>query len=175
MSLNVIQTSVHGKRFGLTSTGGVLTKPTTSTGYSHLAEISSAGVFNSSISSFNSTVTDLPVAKLKTVVETATASAATLTPYGLSIISSDVINGSVLKLGAPEIGILKEIFCDSSASTVSINTTATANVFGTSVDSTALVLDDAGGIRGKTVALRGLSATRWAIIGHRDLGDPVVN
>ena len=175
MSLTQILTSLHGRKLGLSSSGGLLVQPTTSTGITHLAEISSAGVFNSSITSFGSTVTEMEVAKLKTTVETVSSSAATILGYGMSVISSDVINVSVLKLSAPEAGVLKEIFCDSSASTVSINTTANTITFGTSVNSSALVLDDAGGIRGKCIVLRGLSTTRWAMIGHRDLGDPVVN
>ena len=175
MAINQYLVSLHGRKMGQTSSGGIVIQPTSSTGMSHLAEISSAGVFNSSLTSFGSTITEMTVAKLKAPVETVSSSAATMVNYGVSIISSDVINVSVLTLSAPEAGILKEIFGDSSASTVSINTTATTITFGTSVGSSALVLDDAGGIRGKCVILRGLTATRWAIVGHRDLGDPVVN
>lgn len=175
MSHNKILTSIHGLRLGLSASGGILHRPTTSTGVSHAAEISSAGVFNSSITSFRTTLTEMVVEKMKTVVENISSSAATLLGYGLSVITSDVINVSVLKMPAPEVGILKEIFCDSSASTLSLNTTATTIVFGTSVDSSAFVLDDAGGIRGKCLIFRGITALRWALIGHRDLGDPVIN
>ena len=49
MALNDILVSIHGRRLGMTSSGGVAFVPTTSTGVSHLAEISSAGVFQSSI------------------------------------------------------------------------------------------------------------------------------
>ena len=175
MSFNKVQLSLHGKQVGLTSSGGLIFEPTTSSGYNHAAEISSAGVFNSSVSAFGSTVGEITIQKVKTVVETVSSSAATMVGYGMSIISSDVINVSVLKLSAPETGMLKEIFCDSSASTVSLNTTSSDITFATSVGSSVLALDDAGGIRGKTLTLRGLSATRWAIVGHRDLGDPVVN
>ena len=49
MSHNKILTSIHGLRLGLSASGGILHRPTTSTGVSHAAEISSAGVFNSSI------------------------------------------------------------------------------------------------------------------------------
>lgn len=175
MSLNQILTSLHGRKIGLSASGGLLLQPTSSTGMSHVMEISSAGVVNSSITNFGTTLTEMTVQKLKTFVETISSSAATLAAYGLSIISSDVINVSVLKMPAPETGVLKEIFCDSSASTLSLNTTATTIVFGTSVDSTALVLDDAGGVRGKCIVLRGITDLRWAMIGHRDLGDPAIN
>lgn len=164
MSLNTMLTSIHGRRLGLSSSGGVLVQPTSSTGVSHLMEISSAGVVNSSITNFGSTITEMTVAKRKSVIDVISSSAATLLNYGVSQISSDVINVSVLTLPAPETGLHKEIFGDSSASTVTFNTTATTIYFGTSVDSSALVFDKAGGIRGSQIILRGMSATRWAVL-----------
>ena len=166
MAFADILTSLHGRRFGLSSSGGVLVSPTTGTGFSHLAEISSAGVFNSSISSFGSTIGEFTAKVVKSVVETISSSAATLVNYGLSIISSDVINGSLLKISAPETGIHKEVFCQSSASTLSFTTTADTIVFDTSfgASSSALVFDLVGGTRGKALVLRGVDATRWAVL-----------
>ena len=166
MSLNTIFTSLHGRKIGLTSSGGVAIAPTSSTGMSHLAEISSAGVFNSSISSFNSTITEMEVAKQKNVFETISSSAATLSIYGVSVISSDVINVSVLKLPAPEAGMVKEIWGQTSASTISFNTTADTILFDATfgASSSALVWDRAGGQRGAYIKLLGLSATRWAVL-----------
>lgn len=159
MSLVTILTSLHGRRFGLSSSGGVLVQPTTSTGVTHLAEISSAGVVNSSI-------TEMTVQLLKSFVETISSSAATMVGHGLSVISSDVINVSVLTLSAPTAGVNKFIYGDSSASTVTLNTTATTITFGASVLSSALVFDNAGGIRGTGLILKGISATRWAFFGR---------
>jgi len=157
---------MHGRKFGLSSSGGVLIAPTSSTGVSHLAEISSAGVVNSSISSFNSTITEMEVAKQKNVFETISSSAATLSNYGVSVISSDVINVSVLKVPAPEAGMVKEIWGQSSASTLSFNTTADTILFDTTfgASSSALVWDRAGGVRGGYIKMLGLSATRWAVL-----------
>ena len=166
MSLVTILTSLHGKKFGLSSSGGVLVSPTSSTGVSHLAEISSAGVFNSSISNFGSTITDMTVAKMRTAFETISSSAATLLNYGLSVISSDVINVSVLKIPAPEAGLEKTIWGQTSASTISFNTTADTILFDATfgASSSALVWDRAGGQRGAIIRLFGLSATRWAVL-----------
>ena len=166
MSLTNVQVSMHGRRFGLSSSGGVLVAPTTGTGYSHLAEISSAGVVNSSISNFGSTITEMTVAKNKDVFETVSSSAATLVNYGVSVISSDVINVSVLTLPAPEAGMVKEIWGQTSASTISFNTTAVTILFDATfgASSTALVWDRAGGQRGAYIKLLGLSATRWAVL-----------
>ena len=169
MSLTQILTSLHGRRIGLSSSGGVLVQPTSSTGVTHLAEISSAGVFNSSISNFGSTITDMTVAKMRSVIETISSSAATLLAYGLSVISSDVINVSVLKLSAPEAGLEKTIWGQTSASTITFNTTADTILFDTTFGNTssALVWDQAGGIRGSWINLIGLSATRWAVLYRR--------
>ncbi len=167
MSLNKIFLSLHGKQVGMTSSGGLAFEPTTSSGYNHAAEISSAGVFQSSIDSFASTIGDMTVQLFRSVVETVSSSAATMLNYGLSVISSDVINVSVLKLSAPTLGVLKEIYGDSSASTVSLTTTSSDITFGASVLSSAFVFDNAGGVRGTSLVLRGLSATRWALIGRK--------
>ncbi len=165
MSHTVIFTSLHGRKFGLSSSGGLLVWPTTGTGYNHFAEISSAGVFNSSISSFGSTIGEAEFSKLKSVVETISSSAATLAVNGISRISSDVINVSVLKVPAPETGIIKIIFGDSSASTISFNTTSSDVQFvSTAANSSALVWDKAGGVRGDLVFMAGLSTTRWAVL-----------
>ena len=167
MSFSQIFKSLHGRQIGLASSGGINFQPTTSTGMSHVAEISSAGVFNSSISNFNSTITDMTVATLRSVVETISSSAATLLGYGLSVISSDVINVSVLKVSAPVAGVRKLIYGDSSASTITLNTTSSDITFGASVLSSALVFDNAGGVRGTSVVLEGISATRWAFFGRK--------
>ena len=166
MSLTQILTSMHGRRFGLSSSGGVLVQPTSSTGMTHLAEISSAGVFNSSITNFGSTITEMTVAAMKTVIETISSSAATLVNYGMSVISSDVINGSVLTISAPVANVEKTVWGDSSASTITFNTTAVSILFNATLgsSSSALVWDRAGSVRGSIIRMVGLSATRWAIL-----------
>ena len=166
MAINQYLVSLHGRKMGQTSSGGIVIQPTSSTGMSHLAEISSAGVFNSSISSFNSTITEMEVAKQKVTFETISSSAATLLNYGVSVISSDVINVSVLKVPAPEAGLLKTIWGQTSASTISFNTTADTILFDATfgASSSALVWDRAGGQRGAYIKLLGLSATRWAVL-----------
>lgn len=152
----------------LTSSGGVVTRPTTSTGLtSHFAEISSAGVFNSSVTSFGSTIGDITIQTLRSLVETISSSAATMVNYGLSVISSDVINVSVINLAAPAVGVGKEIYGDSSASTISFQTTSSNITFGATVASSAYVFDNVGGIRGTSLILRGITTSRWALLGRK--------
>ena len=166
MAFNRVLRSIWGKEAGFNSSGGLIFRPTTSTGYSHAAEISSAGVFNSSVTSFNSTIGDLTVKTFRSIIETISSSAATLVNYGVSVISSDVINVSLLSVSAPEAGIMKTIWGQTSASTISFTTTAGSIVFDTSfgASSSALIWDRAGGQRGAILRLLGLSATRWAVL-----------
>ena len=166
MAFDRILRSIWGKEAGFTSTGGLIFRPTTSTGYSHAAEISSAGVFNSSITSFGSTIGDITMKTMRSIIETISSSAATLVNYGVSVISSDVINVSVLKVSAPEAGILKTIWGQTSASTITFNTTADTILFDATfgASSSALVWDRAGGQRGAIIRLLGLSSTRWAVL-----------
>lgn len=171
MSHNQILTSVHGRRLGLSASGGLLASQTSSTGVTHFAEISSAGVFNSSITSFGSTIGELTVKSYKSIVETVSSTLASMVNYGLSIVSTGSSNGTVLSLsGAPEAGLIKEIFSDTSASTITIDTTAAGITFQTSMGSasSAIVWDKAGGSRGKSITLMGLSATRWAVMNKYD-------
>ena len=161
MSLVNTLVSLHGRRLGISSSGGLVSRPSTAPNTAiHFAEISSAGVVNSSI-------TTMTVQELKSYVETISSSAATMVNHGLSVISSDVINVSVLKLSAPISGLEKMIYGDSSASTVSLNTTSSDITFGASVLSSAFVFDNAGGVRGTSLLLKGISTTRWALIGRK--------
>jgi hypothetical protein len=155
MAVNKILTSLHGRKLGLTSSGGLAIVPTTSNVVNRLVEQSSDGV-----------VADLGITKLRMGVETATSSAATLSNSGLSVISSDVINGSVLTLSAPSSGVMKQIYSLSTASSITFNTTAATIFFGASVDSSALVFDNLGGTKGTAVHFVGISATRWAYFGR---------
>ena len=174
MAINLITQSLHGRKFGLSASGGVVIGKTSATGgvMSHLAEISSAGKFESSvdgasaIGEWGSSLTGY-----KGFVETIDASDDQMVNYGLSHITSDVINGSTILISTPEIGIKKEIFLDSSASTISIGTTAAGITFGASVGSSVYNMDAAGGTRGTGLILQGLSATRWAFLARHKLGD----
>lgn len=146
-----IQTSLHGRRLGLTATGGIIANEVGSTAPS----IAIMGT------------TDRIVNTFKTAVETVSSSAATMINYGLTVISSDVANASVLILSAPVAGVEKQIYGDSSASSITLNTTAASITFGASVLSSAFVFDNAGGVRGTSLVLKGISATRWALLGRK--------
>lgn len=155
MSKLLILKSIFGRQLGFSSSGGILTNLSSGV-VNRVATISSDDAF---------------VEKVGQIIETISSSATVLANYGLSIISSDVPNGSTCLISTPALGVLKEIFFDSSASTISIGTTAAGITFGASVGSSVKNMDAAGGVRGTSISFRGLSATRWAIIGHRHLGD----
>ena len=172
MSFTKILTSVHGRRLGLSASGGLLFAPTTSTGFSHFAEISSAGVFNSSISGASAIgAWGSSLTKTLSFVEKVESSGTLMKNHGLSHVTSDVVQGSTLLMSAPEVGVNKEIWFDCSASTITIGSTDAGITFGTSVGTSALNMDTVGGLRGVSIVLKGLSDTRWAILGGRQLGD----
>lgn len=156
MSVDQILTSIHGKRFGLSASGGLLAHETSATGVKRAVMMSTADVIQG---------------KPAYDVQTASASGAVITNYGLTHVTSGVVNGATLTVSAPAAGVEKEIFFDSSASTLSLGTTAAGITFGASVGSSVLNMDAAGGVRGTGLIMRGLSSTRWALLGRRKLGD----
>src|SRR3990167_4958218 len=110
MAFDDMLVSVYGRRLGMTSSGGVVFTPTTSTGpVSHAAEISSAGVFNSSVSSFLSTIGEMTLLKLKTFVNATAVVSSTLVNYGLSVFSSATATAATFTMLAPEVGIFKAL------------------------------------------------------------------
>lgn len=155
MSVNQVLVSQHGRRFGISSSGGILSED--STGSMQRAVMQSSA--------------DVIQGKPAQYLDTIEASGSKMTNYGLSHITSDVINGSTILISAPAQGVEKKIFLDSSASTLSIGTTAAGITFGASVGSSVYNMDAAGGVKGTGIVMVGLSATRWAFVGHQKLGD----
>ena len=154
MTLKILK-SLFGRQFGITSTGGFVTNQDNGN-VNRFVTISSDDAF---------------VEKVGSYLETIAATGTQLVNYGISWISSDVVNGATLKIAAPAKGVRKEIFLDSSASTLSIGTTAAGITFGASVGSSVYNMDAAGGVRGTGIIMVGLSATRWGFIGRQKLGD----
>ena len=102
---------------------------------------------------------------IKTFSELISSSAAVLAAKGLSIFSSATATDRNFTISAPSSGQEKEIFSLSSATRILLETTATGIFFvSTGASSTALTFSLAGGVFGETVALKGLSSTRWAVM-----------
>ena len=169
MALNDILVSIHGRRLGMTSSGGVAFVPTTSTGVSHLGEISSAGVFQSSISDFLTTITDMTVGRFRSVVVATEATGTTLTNFGLSVLSSAAATAQFFVMLAPVAGVLKMIAVGQNTATeITVQGTATTILFGsTSGDK---IFFQGADIRSMAVTLMGISTTRWANIGGLQTG-----
>lgn len=136
-------TSPHGRRLAMSATGAIVDK----NGYGAVMADSS-GVLQTPIKSY---------------VEAISSSAAVLSASGLSYFSSGTATAQNFTIGAPSSGLEKEIFSLSSASTITLETTATGIFFvSTGASSTALTFSGTNNF-GQTVTLRGLSATRWAV------------
>lgn len=137
-------TSIHGRRIAMSATGAIVDK----NGFGAVMADAS-GVLQSAF---------------KSAVEQVSSSAAVLAGVGMSYLSSGTATARNFTLAAPSSGQLKEIFSLSSASAITIETTATGIFFvSTGASSTALTFSGSN-VFGESVTLRGLSSTRWAIL-----------
>jgi hypothetical protein len=139
-----MRTSIHGRRLGLSSTGGLLASAGEST-----AQVAAAQMWGSGM--------------LETIASTG---GATLLNYGVSVIATTATAATFL-LGAPVAGLSKEIYIVSSGSALTFGGTSTSQVFskigGGTAGSTTLTLTDAN-LAGQALVLRGLSATKWGLM-----------
>ena len=153
-----LRTSIKGRRFGLSSSGGLLVTRTTSgsTVYDLVAvERDSTGAIVSPH--------DEPV------VTTTSTGGAQLTFGGIVAINSSVVNPS-FTITAPRPGQQMEIyFISTNSTTISFGGTSTSVLFnkpgGVGVGSTILTFDHAAPL-GNALFLRGLSATRFGVTYH---------
>jgi hypothetical protein len=92
----------------------------------------------------------------------------TISNNGVTFLTTGTTNGSTFFLAAPVKGVQKEIHLVTSATALSIKTTADTILFNTTaatgidVGSTNLTAAIAGGVAGSLV-LRGLSTTLWSV------------
>jgi hypothetical protein len=148
-----MQTSLHGRRFGLSSTGG-LVSGAGSTGNQSTAIDAAAQMWGPSM------------------VESHTSAGDTLKNSGISIISSGSTNGASFVMSAPVTGVYKEVHFQTSATALTFNTTAVSIFFnstlaeGSSAGSTTLSFAQATAGLGGCLAMRGLSDTVWSIVSN---------
>lgn len=149
--------SVLGRRFGISSTNGLLAGSGSATAFDLVAVMRDS--------------TGAVISPHYEPITAASSSGATLSNSGVSLLSSATAESRVFQLQAPVAGVLKEIISQASATTVTFETSATTILFFdttlTDTGSTGLVLtvlSTDGGNYGAAVVLRGLSATRWQIL-----------
>lgn len=154
MALFTMKTSIHGRRLGLSSSGGFISSTDGSTGFDAVAVMrDSTGAVTSPH--------DEPV------VTTTSTGGATLTFGGVLAINSSAVSPSFL-ISAPRAGQLMEIYFISTASTtISFGGTSTSVLFqklgGVSAGSTIITFDNAAPF-GNSFVLRGLSATKFGFM-----------
>ena len=145
-------TSIHGRRLGLSSTGGIIQSMTSTGGYS---------------SSFEMLAQMWGPAMVATTTSTG---GATLSNNGVSVINTSATAATFL-IAAPVAGVSKEIYIVSSASALTFGGTSPSQLFskiaGGATGSTTLTLivaSTADSLAGQTLFLRGLSATKWGVL-----------
>jgi len=145
--------SIQGKRVGLSSTGGLITKVNT-------------GV--------NSTLPHGMAAQMwgESMARTVTMSTvnSTLDNYGthhLTSTGSTSSSAPVFELARPELGVKKTIHIDSSSSEFSLGGTSTAIVFAStyaSANGSTMFLSKVN-LAGTVIQLEGVSTARWMVSG----------
>ncbi|MGI9503587.1 MAG: hypothetical protein ACR2RE_11090 [Geminicoccaceae bacterium] len=143
----VMRTSIHGRRLGISSTGGILAGSSDSTTFGSAAQMWGDD--------------------LQEVLTTAGAS---IRNYGTSVVSTGSTSGSSMVLSAPVSGVHKEIFFATSATaftlsadaaTTKFNTTSAESLTGgtTSLSITGGALGIGGGL-----VLRGYDENTWFVV-----------
>src|SRR3990167_941297 len=139
-------TSLHGRRLGLSSTGGII-QAINSTGRGSTTFDMAAQMWGNSM------------------LATHSSSLATLRNNGVNLISSATAASYAFTVAAPAIGVYTEILSASSATTITLDTSATTITFATTGNAvttglTIALASTLGGCVGQALVLRGLSATR---------------
>jgi hypothetical protein len=138
--------SIHGRRLGISSTGGI-SQYINSTGGGSTAITQHAQMWGSGL-----------------ILTTTSTGGATLGNNGVSLINTSA-TAATFSVAAPAAGVSKEIWLVSSASAITFNTTATSVVFkghgkaaSTAATLTAASLDGVG------ILLRGFNSSEWGIV-----------
>jgi hypothetical protein len=141
--------SIHGRQLGISSTGGIISAVEGSTVHGMAAQMWG-----------------------ETMLETISSAGAAVRNYGITVISSGSTSGTTpFLVGTPAAGVDKQIFLQTSATLIHLNTTSTAiwfnstSAIGASGGSTVLIAANAAaaGLGGESLVLKGLSATVWQV------------
>ena len=140
-------TSIHGRRLGLSSTGGIIT------GYNSTGQISTA--LEASAQMWGPAMND-----------SVTAVTSTIGNAGFTALTVATATAITFEIAAPVEGVYKEIHIDTSASEISLGGPTTDITFrGTAAGVGSTMFLSAANLAGRTITLRGMSTARWANIG----------
>lgn len=156
MAVDSILTSLHGRKFGLTSSGGVLAREgSTQEALISLMKTTAEVVKNSS-------GLEMGWQKQTQVVTSVVSSGgSTLNAYGTNVIAAGTATAMIFQIGRPTFGQQVEIFCRTSASEVTFGGTSTAILLGMG---TTAFLSQAAGAGGAYLTLRGESTARYSVL-----------
>jgi hypothetical protein len=155
----VMRTSIHGRRFGLSSTGGLLTGYDATGGQSTLFD-QQAQMWGGAL------------------VSTAPADGGLISNSGITVIGAGTTNGSTFLIANPVAGLRKELlFAVCSATALNFETTSTSAFIRTtgtalgSTGSTHIDVDSDDPISGG-ITLMGISTAEWVITGYHGIAAP---
>jgi len=156
-------TSIHGRRLALSSTGAIVDK----NGYGSLMKDSTGGIKSSSTAlSFNG-VFSVAGNTLDANASVAASVGSTFTNYGRQLLATASATAMTAhEISAPVAGIEKEINIRTSGSEFTLGGTATSIIFQpAAVGAGSSMFVSGATVAGRTIRLRGISTTEWAVIG----------
>lgn len=142
-----MRTSIHGRRLGLSSTGGILAGSSGSTEFESIAQMWG-----------------------NDLIENVILADATISNSGVTVISTGSTSGSSMVVAAPVAGVYKEIVFQTSATALTFQTTAATIHFNSTLaenstgGSTTLTIAGAAAGTAGVLIMRGLSTTQWQIV-----------
>ncbi len=147
------RTSLHGRKFGLSSTGGLITPPEKDSTGSTLPHTMAAQMWGEGMHAVH-------------VMSTINS---TLTNFGTSVLDSTGSTSSsapTFEMGRPEQGVHKYVHIGASSSELTLGGTSTAIVFQSTNDGAGSTLFcSAVNLSGKVIHLIGASTARWILAG----------
>lgn len=151
----IMQTSIHGRRLGISSTGGIVS------GYGSTGNVSTDFVAVAVMRDSNHVLRGPHYEP----VTTHSSSGATMAE-GLNYIASATAAAYAFSMPAASSGLIVRIGISSSASTITFSGSATTILFGSTVvgGSTSLTASNAGGCQGMYLTLAAMTTARWAVM-----------
>ena len=156
-------TSIHGRRLALSSTGAIVDK----NGYGALMKNSTGAIQTSSTSLTFNGVLQTEANNMNAQSAVAASVGSTFTNYGRQLLATASATAMTAhEIAAPVAGIEKEINIRTSGSEFTLGGTATSIIFQpAAVGAGSSLFVAAATVAGRTIRLRGISTTEWAVIG----------
>lgn len=151
----VLRTSIHGRRIGLSSTGGIVTA------YGSTGNMSTAIQAVALMRDVNNVLRGPHYEPI-----TSHSSSGATMLEGINYIASATAASYDFSMTAPASGLVARIAVAASSTTITFSGSATTVLFGSTAigGSTSLTMENPGGCQGMHLTLAAVSSARWAVL-----------